>query len=229
MTVELINPDTKVVYIAIPKTASSSLAKSFANDGRIGPDHKSYSKILPMLRDFGIDPKSVFFVISVRHPYTRFESWAYDIDMRSERNFDIHWVNEGMTIDDLVEYVASKVAKADGGSTFTKIMDDRDPEFYPVLGSHIQPQSHFIINEEGEMDLNLRGIIRFENIDEDYVTVAKKIKAETGLDVPEFGFGYRKGGKTFLKSEERPGLSEKSKKILYDLYRKDFTTFGYQP
>lgn len=220
MTVELINPDTKVLYIAIPKTASSSISKSLAGNSAIGPEHTNLAECIPILKQYGVDHRDVFIIASIRHPFTRFLSWAYDVDNRPLRNFKIDWVKEGMSIDDLVKYVVEyTVLDSDGISFIHK-------DTLNGLGSHIQTQSSFIYDGMGQTRVN--GLIRFENLEEDYKRIARKVKENTGLDVHPLAFQERKGAKTTLKFEERPELSKESKDLLYKLYKQDFVAFGYE-
>ena len=220
MVSHLIGEDTKILYIAIPKTASATIYKSLS-DKESDPIHDSYLRMLPRIKEHGIDPKGLFVFCSCRNPFSRFKSWAYDVDNRSYRNFGFSWVEEGMSLDDLVYYVWNNTTTGDDGCTLVKDSPEKQK-----LGNHFQTQYSFIVNEHG--DHSLSNFIRFENIEEDYKTVARTIKLRLGIDVPPLGYPERKGGRTTLTIENRPELSVKSKKMLIQIYEKDFDTFGYE-
>lgn len=213
---------TEVLYIANPKTASSSIAKSVSGVGETGPDHRNYREVIPELTKLGVDLNTLFLFTSCRHPFTRFQSWAYDSDMRSMRNFGINWIEEGMSMEDLILFVKDNVTIVNNGLDFTHWSMTKGE----MLGSHLQPQTSFIVDESLQPRHN--GAIRFEHLNSDYIRISEKIKRLKGVEVPPMGFAYRKDTKTFLVSKDRPELTTRSKKILIEMYERDFDTFGYE-
>jgi hypothetical protein len=86
-----------------------------------------------------------------------------------------------------------------------------------VIWIHFKPQYKFLIDENHEVPIDFVG--RYENLEEDYAYIAKKLELKTALS--QINVSRTPPGNTILSSQ--------SKDVISRVYRKDFELFGYEP
>ena len=82
---------------------------------------------------------------------------------------------------------------------------------------HKLTQSEHLYDENKNITIDFIG--RFENIQEDFDKICKKLK------IPCFKLPHKKSSK--IDENRKKCLTEENKKIIYDLYKEDFINFNY--
>lgn len=186
----------KCIFVHIPKAAGVSVSTGLF--GNYGGGHKTireYQKIYPA-KTFNKYFKFTF----VRNPYDRVLS-AYNFLKTGGMNEDDKaWADK---------YIIQN-------EPFDDFILNRLDETLMYSWYHFMPQVHFLMNDEGTINLDYIG--RFENLEQDYVFIKNKI----GLK----GNNLTHKNKTLIKDDKKEiPLMVKSK--IHDLYTLDFQLLGY--
>ncbi len=186
----------KTIFIHIPKTAGISIAKTLF--GNLVGSHRTY-------RDYEkIYPKSTlrkYFVFAfVRHPYTRLCSSFYYL-----KNGGINEYDKEFSEKYLKNYIDFK-------SFVLEFLNEQT--IYSYI--HFIPQFEFLINNKGKIELDFIG--RYENLNNDFAYVVKKLKLKN-VQLPHLN----KTGKKDCQ------LTPEVKEKIYLLYKKDFALLNYKP
>ncbi len=184
----------KCIFVHIPKTAGISVCKGLFSVDAIGHMPLRYYQ-----QALGAEKYTKYFKFAfVRNPWDRvFSAYSY-------------FTKGGLSIQDQI-----------WGQAFRKYSDFNDfiskwlvPENIELL-LHFMPQSHFIRNAQGVMDLDYLG--RYENLAEDYEYIRQRLGGNT--------LGHSNvstNGKTYHKI-----YSKQSIEIVTRVYQSDIESLGY--
>ena len=96
-----------------------------------------------------------------------------------------------------------------------KVFDENDPYYYGCRPLNFAPQTYWLKDFDGE--INLDYIIQFENLNEDFKEVAEIIGVDPNL--PHLNSTKKTGYRDFY--------DDKTKKIVEKWFEEDIETFGY--
>ena len=197
------------VFISIPKCASKTILKMF-NLGQNRDNHldekqntfiiyENHQRLQILEKKYNLENKFIF--TFVRHPYNRIKSW-----------YDFHKNTEPYKSKNLNEWIK------DGCKTHWKIQNETNWEkegLSPLL------QYNFV---EGNKKINFIG--KMENFNDDCKLLILKLNKifKDNKMTKRINFKNIKINKS-KKSNEK--LNEESKKIIYELFKKDFEYFKY--
>lgn len=196
----------RCLFIHVPKTAGKSVLGLFGLP-LVGRDYDgSYTWIEKPyghqpLCDFYQEPwfKTYFKFSFVRHPFDRLVSAFSYLDSGGLNSEDEKFAREHVHL---------------YGGDFKKFVADR---LEMVFGHvHFQPQSDWI--SEGDDSCGLDFLGRFETLDENIKTVCQRLQ----LDASKFPHLNKSRHKAWPQYYDKP-----TRKIAYELYKKDFALFGY--
>jgi chondroitin 4-sulfotransferase 11 len=194
----MISHELKCIFIHIPKCAGSSINQQLKLDsvGFSGHSPASYHS----------EYKNYFSFTFVRNPYDRVVSaYKYFRKLKEghrwyKRNSIISNAANEMDFNEFVNHIPD----------FMKLMKREEGSFQS--GVHFQAYSYFL-------DSNIDYLARFENIQEDYAYILKK------LQLPRTNL--RKINST-NNSDYRQLYMEDSKRAVYNIYQEDINKYNYQ-
>lgn len=190
----LVNNKRKSIYYGIPKVASTSLQNILYMKG---------FKRIDLNQGEGYKERNCFKFALVRNPYDKLVS-CYENKIK--KPYDL-WV------------VATN---------YKKIYEDMPfKEFVKAISSipdneadrHFKSQCFFLMSKQGKLIPDFIG--KFENLEEDYKKICKKIGIKNPPKLPHKRKSIRK--KTY-----KDYYDEETKKLIYERYKKDFQFFGYE-
>jgi hypothetical protein len=189
--------DTRSVFVHIPKTAGISVGMSLY--GRKSGDHRTIRDYELCFRKSDFD--SFFKFAFVRNPWDRLFS-AYSFLERGGRNeHDVAWAKTYL----------------DRYDHFGEFVKDWVNQQNVRLGLHFRPQLDFLCGSDGRIGVDFIG--HFENIDEDYEKIRRRIGAGGALEAANVTKGERRDYRDFY--------DERSKAIVAEVYRPDIELLGY--
>ena len=200
--------DSKICYIPIPKAANTSMRYALLPLLHLAPSevhnvHKDNR--IPKMRSSNFlqtyDPS--WFVFSVvRHPAARAYSAYKDKLLRPAVPFR--------------RLSEMGLKKGDTFETFLNALQD-----WPIkaLNDHFLPQSDLLSRFLPDSKIS---VYKLENVGKWWETLEAEIFARSGLNLGTL----QNLNKTFKSTEKE--LSHAEKSIIYDLYHRDFETFGYE-
>jgi len=193
----------RTVFVQIPKNASTSIHSVLSNPTDCdNHEHELYIETLSKN-----DPElieSYFSFACVRNPYDRFVS---NFEYYRDPDHDYRWSVE---FEDVV-----------------KMFYERGRFFYTTENRHWWPQARFIAIKK---NILVDKIIRFETLDEEWSEIVDEIKN----NIPE---GFSTPARSMCKSNitrHREGrhweeyYTPETKKMVYELYKRDFEMFNYE-
>jgi len=189
----------KTVFVQIPRNASQAIHHRLRNrtDDRI-----SWGTYFDVMHENDPELFETYFSFAcVRNPYERFVS-AYEAEFQSSGSPP--W---GLQLGDFVEKIYAE------GSMFWIN--------YP---NHYMPQYKFITIKDKVL---VDEIIKYENINEDWKNVVKIINERTKFSHIAEKLEVINGNTWRLDKTIDDYYNEKTKKMIYELYHKDFELFGY--
>lgn len=194
----MISHELKCIFIHIPKCAGSSINQQLKLDsvGFSGHSPASYHS----------EYKNYFSFTFVRNPYDRVVSaYKYFRKLKEghrwyKRNSIISNAANEMDFNEFVNHIPD----------FMKLMKREEGSFQS--GIHFQAYGYFL-------DSNIDYLARFENIQEDYAYILKK------LQLPRTNL--RKINST-NNSDYRQLYMEDSKRAVYNIYQEDINKYNYQ-
>ena len=194
----MISHELKCIFIHIPKCAGSSINQQLKLDsvGFSGHSPASYHS----------EYKNYFSFTFVRNPYDRVVSaYKYFRKLKEghrwyKRNSIISDAANEMDFNEFVNHIPD----------FMKLMKREEGSFQS--GIHFQTYDYFL-------DFNIDYLARFENIQEDYAYILKK------LQLPRTNL--RKVNST-NNSDYRQLYMEDSKRAVYNIYQEDINKYNYQ-
>ncbi len=186
----------KCIYVHIPKTAGVAVAKSLF--GNLAAGHKNFRYYQSKYPKYTLQQYFKFTI--VRHPYTRINSAFHFLQAGGINQYDESF----------------KTTVIDGYEDVNDFILHYLNEDTIYAYTHFIPQVDFLKNNRGKIDMDFIG--RFEQIADDYSTIAQKLKIKTLLT-------YHNKTKTNQKNS----LNTQAKKKICELYHSDFKLLGYQP
>lgn len=185
----------KCIFFHIPRTGGISIANTLFGDN--GAGHVT----VKLAKEIFAEDYFYFFKFSfVRNPYEKIMSSYFYL-----KNGGFHQGDK--------EWVRGNLQEVDGFECFIMdwLEDDKFKERF-----HFQPQSYFLKNEQGDIDLDFIG--RYESIYSDLEVVKKELGILTSL--------------LSLNSSNKPSrfedyYSKEMKDKVYQLYKEDFVKFDY--
>ena len=206
-----IHKKSKLIFVHIPKTGGTSI--SFGIDGWQTNDKDRKICVHSTIRYYQhyLDLGYKSFTV-VRHPYDRFIS-SYNFAL-STNNF---WHNEknkhinyhtckNNTLTDFLYILKNSINSETG--FFNKGSN--------LFHSSWLTQSFYVtLNNQ----INVDFVLKFENLSNDYEIIAKHFNLP--IKLPHLN--------QCLDVKNNIKLNKEQKQILYDIYHKDFSTFGYEP
>lgn len=185
------------IFVHIPKSAGVSVNKALF--GNLGGAHRS---VRTYKRVFGpITFQKYFKFTFVRNPYTRLLSAYRFLKQGGFNSKDKLWAEQHLSdFNTFGEFV-------EGWLTDISVMDY----------IHFRPQCTFVCDRAFVPEVDFIG--RFENIDEDFREICKRLNISREL---------KKHNQSRNTNEYwRTAYSEETRAKVYELYRKDFEIFGY--
>lgn len=229
-----ISNSRRFVFVHITKAAGTSITAALDkscqwNDLALGGTTLGEAIQAPYRERFGIHKHSTaseikavvgeavwddYFTFSfVRNPYSRAVS-LYTFIRRSVRETGYRWylpIRRGRNLD-LWRWPATRAYLAT--RSFSEFI--RHPELQPDPG--MRSQADWLCDGDGRLMVDFVG--KVENIDTDYATVAER----AGLGIESLTTHNRSG-----RGSWREHVSDADYEYLYDVYRRDFELFGYDP
>lgn len=219
----MISHKHKCIFIHIPKCAGTSIESALGHfdeyDGWDKQDHRTirqiqqpveWSKILMSKGNFDE------FVRRVRHKYRKHKNRLNELNVTQEQ---------------YQEYFKFTIVRNPWARAYSyyKSTIKKDPRYKNVpdilledflseqIGKkHLLPQTHYIKQFDGTIDLDFIG--RFENLSEDFEYIAKKIGLET-YQLPHILKGS--------SDDYRLHYNEKTKKLIETTYKEEIELFNY--
>jgi len=183
----------RCIFIHIPKTAGSSVARAlFGGESRHAP-YSDFQRANP--HKF----RRYFKFAFVRHPLDRLVSSFHFLRAGGMNEIDRRWAAETLSpFADFREFVVRWI--------------DED-----TIGSfvHFRPQAAFVADERGTLQVDFVG--RFENLDEDFRTVAQRLGRDITLPL------YNQSGHRHYSEY----YDAETTAIVRRVYVRDFRLFGY--
>jgi len=193
----------KVIFIRIPKTASTSIYSCFKNKTDKKCSHETYKYNL-CINDFDLF-FDYFSFSCVRNPYDRFVS-IYKIDEKINQIRKIR--NEVYTFDNLIFKLYNKKLNIDD------------------LGVMYKEQHKYIcINDTILVDK----LLKYENLNEDWLDFSNIInnlpnnKYKISTQLPMENVNHNKP-----YDDWKDYYTDETKNMIYEIYKKDFEIFGYE-
>jgi hypothetical protein len=186
--------EKKCIFVHIPKTAGISVCKALLSVDAIGHMPLYYYQVALGQKQYSEYYKFSF----VRNPWDRVYS-AYR-----------YLAKGGLSDQDKIWSEAFKKY-----SSFDDFVRKWVDEENIQLSLHFMPQSHFIKNAQGVIDLNYLG--RFENLERDYEVIRKTLGGDA--------IGENNASGSGLSYAE--AYSKKSRDIVARVYRDDINLLGY--
>ena len=212
----IIDHNKKFLFIAIPKTGSTSIKRRF-NILKDPPPEQNHINLEEVL-DLKPETKNYFKFCFVRNPYDRLVSAYYDLKSSPGH---LQWSYPILKYKNFSEFVVNL-----NTSPCKKFV-------------HLLPQNHFIKTESSNHSIDFVG--RFENLENDFKKVERKLNiAHRPLphkrkmkDQIKKKFDLKKilSKLNFFKTKLPHYMSEytlETKDICYQIYKKDFEKFGYE-
>lgn len=190
-------PSGEWIFIHIPKAAGQSISEVFYGDQFKSPGHHS----VQFFDEIFVTPTKYF--AFVRSPLDRaFSAFNYlknDTLYEGNRHWSEKHLSQFKTFNEFAEALENK--------------DFRDTV---LLKNHFRPQTEFLVNRSGFIELDFLG--RFENIERDFNTLC----ALTGLNarLPQ--------NNTRNNFRDNSSLSKRSKHIIKQIYQIDCKYLGYE-
>lgn len=196
-----VNHTYKSIFVHIPKTAGSSM-ETLQFVGFEGPQtHWSLNMFMKQLNS----PQTYFKWCFSRNPYSRLVS-AYNWGVNNHKEQYLKDIN---TFEDYID-------KIEEFWDFTG-----DSIHQTRSGIHTIPQYIFINENKKIMDF----IGKFENINEDFSSLCKKIEDHSGFTIPNKTLPFIK---KMAKTNYMEYYNKKSINKINKLYEKDFILFDYE-
>ena len=197
----MILEEEKCIYIHIPKTGGSSI--EFAFDQKT-QEHETLEQTKEKIKN---SYESYFSFSIVRNPFDRFVSTYFYLKEKEEAPYV-----EGMSFDDFV-YMA-KEWKANYSKSFVEFKKTRlsFEEYLKTL--YLCPQTDWIVRE-GSLAINR--VIYFDNLNEGFKDVCKKLKIKKFLP-----HRNKTNHKNYLHYYNKKTLS-----IIESVFEKDFIFFDH--
>jgi hypothetical protein len=182
------------IFIHIPKAAGTSIAKTLFGQGSRHVPYFEYERA--NRRKFNRYFKFTF----VRNPWDRLVSTFFFMKHGGINEMDRQWAEEN-----LAQY-----------EDFRTFVHEWVNEENIWSWAHFKPQHYFICDESLNLKMDFVG--RFENIDEDFATVAARLNHVGGLAKAN------KGEHKPFEEYYTPAMRD----IVAQVYRSDIDVFGYQ-
>jgi chondroitin 4-sulfotransferase 11 len=176
------------VFIHIPKTAGTSVSRALG----LSHEHKMAREYRETLGQAAWDRKFKF--TFVRNPWDKVVSYFH---FKLQQN-DVRFV----------ELSFSKYLR--------QLYIARNPLYYSDFPERYRPQLDWISDAEGNRIVDFVG--RFENIEEDFATICRRI-GHPGLRLPHENASVRGDYQNYYRNGDA--------QIIADWYRKDIEEFGY--
>ena len=193
-----LNDIYKCIFIHIPKVAGSSIEKAiFGTWGEIGHHYAVHYK--------EADPdkfKNYYSFAFVRNPFDRLVSSYFYLRNGGRNKYDSEWSNKYLSNYSSFE---SFILSLGDLSTQKEITD----------WVHFKPQYLFVCDNESNIIVDFIG--KYENLENDFNKVIKKLGIETSL--LQENTSERKSYETYY--------NENTRDIVREIYQKDFELFGY--
>jgi len=203
----MVSDKYKCIFIHYPKTAGESMASALTPilqpKQQVGFNNKhlligTTAKYLK--NHFGVKWQSYFKFSIVRNPWDRAISWYF------------HLRKKGDLLNPLN---ACEIARKCSFLEFCKIvLQEEKPK---VETTHFTPFCHWALDEQGDSILDFVG--RFENLQQDFDTICKKI------GIPRQVLPHNNGSKHKHYTEY---YDDETKQIVAEKYAKDIEYFGYK-
>jgi|TARA_Y100000034_G_scaffold38117_1_gene46826 chondroitin 4-sulfotransferase 11 len=222
--------EKKLIYIAIPKTASGSVRSIFQGSLGVfskygGPEgcHSTYMDAKKEILEINENINEYFSFSFVRNPWDRFVSQFLHPPMPGMPPL---WVDYLKNLG-----APHRPWRLPGPDEFRGTINEKlnffiknilnEPFFMSTYEEALMfwPQTDFICDNKGEMRIDFIG--RFENLQEDFNVVCDKI----GIDARPLP--HLSASKPKIKPY-RQYYTEKTKKIVAEKYKKDIEYFGYK-
>ena len=203
------NTDTVGCFISIPKCASKTILDMFKlghnRDNHFSEKseqciiYENHKRLKLLENKYNLTGKYIF--AFVRHPYDRVISWFYyHIDNDTYKSFTLNeWVKAGCKTHWRVQ----------NGTNWAK------EGLSPLL------QYNFI---DGKSKVDYIG--KFENFDEDCKTIVSDLNDRLHPEHPK-RITYKNIIKNKTKQIKKDVLTDESKEVIYNLFKKDFDYFQY--
>ena len=191
----------RCIFVHIPKTAGISVSRSLF--GNNGPGHETLRRFQIVFSEREYD--TYFKFAFVRNPWDRVYSAYNFLRKGGWHEADRDWAQAHLSrYSDFNEFVSSGLGRT---------------EVYNWL--HFKPQLSFLWTP-GKRQFELDFLGYFENLEEDYGRIAARLgaRAETGLRKDNIG---KRDGKVGY----REAYTEKSRRLVADLFACDINAFGY--
>ena len=212
----VINTDKKFIWTWVPKCAGSFIYShpDFKQaDHSIAGGHETYIELTSLIKE---DISTYFTFAFSRNPYSRIVSAFHHF--KKYHNFNYYECFEDFILDNFkgedgsISMQHSKTFK----STYR-----RRSQFGIVHDDHFKPQSFFMQNPQGVIDLNFVG--KTENLPEDFNIVCRKLNI-TEIDNKILNstehdsyMSYFEGPKSRAKID-----------VVNNIYKQDFINFNYE-
>jgi hypothetical protein len=205
--------DHKLIFIHIPKTAGTSIEHVLNFNGDINGDKKNW---YGNIDDYELDHSTIDYLIKnckyynntylkfcvVRNPYERLVS-----EYHYCKNYDSRFIKKTDNFKEFIYYLRDN---------FDFVLSNEEKNHFLI--SHYLPQYKFThINNKCEMDM----ILRFENLEEDWNKLCKKINKNIQL-IKVDTYSSKK------KYNYLDYYDIELKNIVYELYKDDFIIFNYK-
>lgn len=204
--VYLMDDEKRVCYLYNSKVACTSISVSMTGKD-VKDDGEIHETILSgrfrRERDEASVPSDYWKFTFVRNPFARMYS-AYENKMHDrnekKRNYFKHYLDGYLAKDRGFENFVRKVVRIP----------------IPLLDRHVNSQYHLIHREDGSCKVDFVG--RFENLAEEYRVIQEKY----GYDpLPHFN-------RSVASERWRDAYTEETANLVYEKFRLDFETFGYE-
>lgn len=189
----------QAVFVHIPKTAGNAISAALMGSEELGHT--------PLARYQRCDPKRFddsFKFAFVRNPWDRFVSAFEYLKRGGKRKIDREFARVHLAAFDSVDELVTAMRDARLRRTFMR-------------WTHFQPQSRWVVNREGEIELDFIG--RFEHLRDDVVKLSER---------DEFERGRLRVVNASDRGDYRSYYNDRTAEWLADWYADDVRSFGYE-
>ncbi len=190
--------DHHCMFVHIPKCAGVSICKSLF--GNLAGGHTNIKKYQLIFSKAEFD--RYFKFAFVRNPWDRLVSAFFFLRRGGFNESDRKWARE-------------KLDQFQDFGSFVRKWVNRDNV---SSWRHFVPQHKYVCSTDGKLLVNFVG--RFENLEEDFSYVSRRINAESALRVAN-----RTASR---KASYAEYYSDETRRIVADVYREDIDLFGYR-
>ncbi len=190
--------DFECIFFHIPKTGGVSVSQSLFGNLAGGHLNVKHYKAVFRPREF----RAYFKFTFVRNPWDRLLSAYLFLKAGGFNETDRRWALENLSA--FPDFSAFVMDWLNRENVWSKL--------------HFQPQIDFISTNGAKPEVDFIG--RFENLEEDFAYVKKRIGISTSLGHFNRGPGLRK--------DYREYYSEAAREVVAKVYREDIAVFGYE-